>query len=155
MSIFKKLSRHEESRVNMITMLAAGLSRIALPKLSEEAIAVAIIVITYGLLLVALVSDLYVIIGSTIIFLAALLLLVFTKFLQMTRSKPDDERSARCSVTAARNGFAVALVLLAALTVVYQLHFAPLSMTDVLSTIWGICTVVYVLSYSHYMRVGC
>jgi len=132
MSISKKLSRHEESGVNIATMLVAGLARIALPKLSEEAVGVAIIVITYGLILAAWVSELYMIIGSTIIFLAALLL-VFTKFVQMTRSKPDDERSARCSLTAARNGFVVALVMLAALTVVYQLHFTPLGMTDMLS----------------------
>lgn len=121
---------------------------------TEESRIGAVILLTFALLLLAMVFDMYVVIGSTVIFLAIMLLLVFAVLTGKNIGQPKDERTALCSLNATRNGFVTAIVLMTLLTVAAQLKITPLTTVDVLSAAWGLSVMVYMLSYLFYKRIA-
>jgi uncharacterized membrane protein len=65
----------------------------------------------------------------------------------------QDERSAKCSLAASRNGFVVAIALMALLAATVSLG-APYSVITVAQIVWGLSIAVYLLSYLYYKRVA-
>ncbi|CAJ35624.1 hypothetical protein NRC14 [Methanocella arvoryzae MRE50] len=90
----------------------------------------------------------------TIAVVALLVVLTIYSVLVKKRSgEPQDERSAKCSLLASRNGFIVAIALVTLLGVTVKLG-APISMDSLVQMTWGLSTATYFLSYIAYKRLG-
>jgi uncharacterized membrane protein len=69
------------------------------------------------------------------------------------KGEPQDERTAKCSLMASRNGFVVATILIALIAVGVRLG-APYSPIDMVQIVWGFGVMTYLLSYLYYKKVA-
>ena len=118
----------------------------------ESKIAVAIL-LTFAILLVTGVYPQYVL-WITIAIVALLVVLTIYSVLVKKRSgEPQDERSAKCSLLASRNGFIVAIALISLIAVATKLG-ATISIDSLVQMAWGWSIGTYFISYLAYKRFG-
>lgn len=123
---------------------------------TEESKISVVILLTFALLLVTGILPGYVLF-TTVAFIMVLIGLAAYKYLSKTPKisfrETQDERSAKCSLAASRNGFIVAIVLMALLAAAVSLG-APFSVITVAQIVWGVSMATYFLSYLYYKRVA-
>lgn len=120
---------------------------------TEESRTAIVILLTFGVLLVTGIYPEYVL-WATIA--AITLLIAFTISTALARKRygePQDERSAKCSLIACRNGFTAAMILTALLAVSVKLG-SPLGIDGMIQIVWGLSVMTYFLSYLAYKRFG-
>lgn len=120
---------------------------------TEESKISLVILLTFALLLVTGVFPLYVLF-TTIAFI--IVLVGFVIYCYMAKREPgevQDERSMKCSLAASRNGFMVAVTLIALLAAATSLG-APYSVITAAQIVWGLSIASYLLSYEYYKRIS-
>jgi cobalamin synthase len=120
---------------------------------TEESKIALVILLTFAVLLVTGVYPQYVM-WMTIAVIALLIVLAIFAVLSKKRyGEPQDERSAKCSLMASRNGLIMAMVLIALLGVAVKLG-STMSIDSLVQTVWGLSVATYFLSYLAYKRFG-
>ena len=119
---------------------------------TEESIISIVILLTFAILLVTGIYPQYVLWATAVVVGLIVLLMIYAA---VTRKKgqPQDERTAKCSLMASRNGFVVVTVLIALLAAAVSLG-APYSPIDMVQIVWGLGVATYMLSYMYYKRVA-
>lgn len=119
---------------------------------TEESRVSLVILFTFALVLLAGVYEAYVLWLTVIVMIAIIALWAYSMLIKKTFGERQDERSAKLSLVASRNGFicAVVLIALAAVSVRLGLAIDVISMTEM---VWELSVAVYFLSYLYYKRV--
>lgn len=121
-------------------------------KTEESRIAVAILA-TFALLLVTGIYPQYVLWATIALTVLIIGLMAYAMLTKKPAGEVQDERSAKCSLAASRNGFVVAIALMALLAAAVSLG-APYSVITIAQIVWGLSIAVYLLSYLYYKRVA-
>lgn len=121
-------------------------------KTEESKVAIAIL-LTFAVLLVTGVYPQYVLWMTIAVVALLILLTIYTLVARKKSGEPQDERSAKCSLMASRNGFIVAVILVTLLGVTVKLGI-PISIDSLVQMIWGLSMATYFLSYLVYKRFG-
>ena len=119
---------------------------------TEESRIAIIILLTFALLLMTGVYPQYVLVLTAVMVVGGIILGIYLWLTGQKEGEVQDERSARCSLRASRNGFVVSIVLTALLAVAVKLG-SPLSTFDMVQIVWGWGMATYFLSYLYYKRV--
>ncbi len=120
-------------------------------KTEESRIAI-IILFTFALLLITGVYPQYVLILTAVLVTAGIVLGIYMWLTGKKEGEKQDERSERCSLQASRNGFVVAIVLVALLAVAVKLG-SPMGTAEMIQVVWGLSMATYLLSYLVYKRL--
>jgi uncharacterized membrane protein len=121
-------------------------------KTEESKIAI-VILLTFAVLLATGVYPQYVLWLTAAVVVLMIILAIYGLVVKKKQGEPQDERSAKCSMMASRNGFIVAILLVTLLGVVVKLG-APISMDSLIQMVWGLSMATYFLSYLTYKRFG-
>jgi uncharacterized membrane protein len=121
-------------------------------KTEESRIAI-VILLTFIVLLVTGIYPQYVLWMTTAIIALLILLAVYATLSKKRYGEPQDERTAKCSMRASRNGFIIAMVLTALLAVAVKLG-SPIGIDGMVQIVWGLSMTTYFLSYLYYKRVA-
>lgn len=119
---------------------------------TEESRISVIILLTFAMLLLTGIYPEYVL-WLTAALIGLILVLGIYAIMTKKKGEPQDERSARGSLMASRNGFVIAIVLTALLAVAVKLE-APITIGDMIQMVWGMSMATYFLSYLYYKRVA-
>jgi hypothetical protein len=119
--------------------------------ITEESRTSVIIFLSFVLLLVTGVYEQYVLWISAGIIAIIVIVSIYAMLWKKKYGEPQDERSARCSLAASRNGFIVVMVLSALLAAGVKLG-APYDVIDMVRMVWGLGVAAYFLSYLYYKR---
>lgn len=120
---------------------------------TEESKTAIVILLTFAVLLVTGVYPQYVLLMTVAVVALLILLAVYGLVSKKKYGEPQDERSAKCSLMASRNGFIVAVILVTLLGVTVKLGI-PISMDSLVQMVWGLSMATYFLSYLGYKRLG-
>ncbi len=121
---------------------------------TEESKVAVVIMITFAVLLLSGIFPQYVLwITVALLVLIAGLAVYAAVSKRKKRDEPQDERTAKCSLMASRNGFIVAMVLLALIAGAVRMG-APYRPVDMVQIVWGLGITTYLLSYLYYKRVA-
>jgi uncharacterized membrane protein len=120
-------------------------------KTEESRIAV-VILLTFAVLLVSGIFPQYVL-WATVAILGFMAVLGIYAALTKHKGEPQDERTAKCSLMASRNGFVVVTVLIVLIAASVRLG-APYSPIDMVQIVWGFGVMTYMLSYFYYKRIA-
>ncbi|BAI62803.1 hypothetical protein MCP_2731 [Methanocella paludicola SANAE] len=119
-------------------------------KTEESRIAV-VILATFALLLVTGIFPQYVL-WMTVGLIGLIVGLAIYAYLTKRKStEVQDERSARCSLAASRNGFIVAIALIALIGAAVSIG-APFTVIGATQVVWGLSMAAYLLSYLYYKK---
>lgn len=118
-------------------------------KTEESRIAITVIA-TFALLLVTGIYPRYVVYATLVLAALVMVLVAYSMRKGSAGDKPD-ERTAKCSLAASRNGFIVAIVLMTLLGAAVSIG-APISVIAVTQIVWGLSMAAYFLSYLYYKR---
>lgn len=121
-------------------------------KTEESKIAI-VILLTFAVLLVTGVYPQYVLWLTAAVVALMIILAIYGLVVKKKQGEPQDERSAKCSLMATRNGFIVAMILVALLGVAVKLG-STMSIDSMVQIIWGLSIATYFLSYLAYKRFG-
>ncbi len=119
---------------------------------TEESKIGIVILLTFALLIVSGIFEAYVV-WATVATLA--LLIIFWVYALLSKKRygeTQDERTAKCSLMAARNGFVVATILIALVAATSRMGatYDPINLVQI---VWGFGVMTYMLSYLYYKRV--
>jgi hypothetical protein len=120
-------------------------------KTEESRIAI-VILLTFAALLVTGIYPQYVL-WATVALIGLIVALGVYAALTKKKGEPQDERSARCSLMASRNGFIVVTILISLIAAAVSLG-APYSPIDMVQIVWGFGVMTYFLSYLYYKRMN-
>jgi uncharacterized membrane protein len=120
-------------------------------KTEESRIAI-VILLTFSVLLVTGIYPQYVL-WATVTLIGLIVVLGVYAMLSKKKGEPQDERTAKCSLMASRNGFIVAMVLTALVAVAVELD-SPLGVAGMIQVVWGLGMATYFLSYLYYKRIA-
>jgi uncharacterized membrane protein len=121
---------------------------------TEESRVGVVIMITFAVLLLSGIFPQYVLWTTVaLLFLIAGLAVYASISKRKKRNEPQDERTAKCSLMASRNGFILAMVLLAMIAAAVRMG-APYSPVDMVQIVWGLGIMTYLLSYLYYKKVA-
>lgn len=122
-------------------------------KIEETKVAVAILA-SFGLLLVSLVLDMYNVVGMAIALVAVIIFVFFALAILKKPKELRDERSERFSFLASRNGFVVSILAVTAFCIIARVaRLSAYWIIDMLSAVWGVGVITYMLSYLYYHRM--
>ncbi|MGA9140616.1 MAG: hypothetical protein WBZ29_10355 [Methanocella sp.] len=121
-------------------------------KTEESRIAI-VILLTFIVLLVTGIYPQYVLWMTAAIIVLLVVLAIYAALSKKRYGEPQDERTAKCSMTASRNGFIVAMILTALLAVAVKLG-SPIGIDGMVQIVWGLSMMTYFLSYIYYKRVA-
>ncbi|WP_424357687.1 hypothetical protein [Methanocella sp. MCL-LM] len=121
-------------------------------KTEESKIAI-VILLTFAVLLVTGVYPEYVLWLTVAVIALLILLAIYALVTKKSKGEPQDERSARCSLLASRNGFIMAIVLITLIAVATRLG-ATISIDSLVQMAWGLSMATFFLSYLAYKRFG-
>jgi uncharacterized membrane protein (DUF4010 family) len=121
-------------------------------KTEESRIAI-VIMLTFAVLLVSGIFPQYVLWATVALLVLIAGLAVYAAISKKKHGEPQDERSAKCSMMASRNGFIVVTVLIALIAAAVQMG-APYRPIDMVQIVWGFGVMAYFLSYLYYKRVA-
>ncbi len=119
-------------------------------KTEESRIAI-VILATFALLLVTGIFPQYVLWMTAGLLALIAGLAVYAYLTKKQSAEVQDERSARCSLAASRNGFAVAMVLVALIGAAAGMG-APFTVVGATQVVWGLSMATYLLSYLYYKK---
>ena len=119
-------------------------------KTEESRIAV-VILLTFAVLLVSGIFPQYVL-WATVALLGLMVVLGIYAALTKHKGEPQDERTAKCSLMASRNGFVVVTVLDSPASGSRSPR-SPLYPIDMVQIVWGFGVMTYMLSYYYYKRI--
>ena len=119
---------------------------------TEESRIGIVILFTFAVLLISGVYPQYVVYATALMVAAGVVSGVYMWMTGRKEGERQDERSARCSLLASRNGFVVSVVLMALLAVAVKLG-SPMDTIDMVQIVWGLGITTYFLSYLYYKRV--
>ncbi|MCD1296072.1 hypothetical protein CUJ83_13800 [Methanocella sp. CWC-04] len=121
---------------------------------TEESRISIIILLTFALLLLTGIYPQYVLYTTVAFLIVIAALTVYQKIVKKRVMKYEqyDERTERCSLLATRNGFLVAIVMMALSAVLIKLG-STMDMFDMLQMIWGLSIGTYMLSYLYYKKM--
>lgn len=120
---------------------------------TEESKMAIVILLTFAVLLVTGVYPQYVLWMTVAVVALLIVLATYTALSKKSYGEPQDERSAKCSLLASRNGFVAAIILITLLGVTVKLG-APISIESLVQMVWGLSMATYFLSYLGYKRFG-
>jgi hypothetical protein len=120
---------------------------------TEESKTAIVILLTFAVLLVTGVYPQYVLWLTAAVVALMIILAIYGLVVKKKQSEPQDERSAKCSLMASRNGLIIAMILIAALGVAVKLG-STMSMDSLVQIVWGLSVATYFLSYLAYKRFG-
>jgi uncharacterized membrane protein len=120
---------------------------------TEESKTAIVILLTFAVLLATGVYPQYVLLLTIAVVALIVLLAIYELVVKKKSGEPQDERSAKCSLLASRNGFIAAIVLVTLVGVAVKLG-APISMDSLIQMTWGLSMAAYFLSYLAYKRLG-
>jgi uncharacterized membrane protein YjfL (UPF0719 family) len=120
---------------------------------TEESRLGVVIMLTFALLLVSGIFEDYVWWATVAILALLIVCWIYALLSKKTYGEPQDERTARCSLMASRNGFIVVTVLIALIAVAVR-SGAPFEPIDMVQLVWGFGVMAYFLSYIYYKRVA-
>ncbi len=109
------------------------------------------ILATFALLLVTGIYPQYVM-WMTLGLLALIVgLAIYAYLTKRKNTEVQDERSARCSLAASRNGFIVAMALIALIGAAVSIG-ATFTVIGATQVVWGLSMAAYFLSYLYYKK---
>jgi uncharacterized membrane protein len=112
-----------------------------------------VILFTFAVLLVSGIFPQYVLWMTIALLILIVGLAIYAKISkQKNQGEPQDERTAKCSLMASRNGFIIVTVLTALIAAAVRLG-APYEPIDMIQIIWGFGVMTYFLTYLYYKRV--
>jgi uncharacterized membrane protein len=118
---------------------------------TEESRMSVVILATFAILLVTGIFPEYVMWMTAGLLVLIIGLGVYAYLTKKQSTEVQDERSAKCSLAASRNGFAVAMVLVA-LTGAAVSMGAPFTVIGAAQVVWGLSMATYLLSYLYYKK---
>lgn len=119
---------------------------------TEESRVSIIILLTFAILLITGIYPQYVLWMTAGLLLIIVATGIYAAIIKKRYGEPRDERSERCSLKAARNGFLVAIVTTALTAVVIQVG-SNVDIEGMINMVWGLSIAAYLLSYLYYKRV--
>jgi uncharacterized membrane protein len=119
---------------------------------TEESRISVVILATFALLLVTGIFPQYVLWATIALVILILGLMAYAWLAKKKAGEIPDERSAKCSMAASRNGFVMAMVVLALSGAAASMG-APLTVVAVTQIVWGLSMAAYFLSYLYYKRI--
>ncbi len=119
---------------------------------TEESKISIVILLTFALLIVSGMFEAYVIWTAVALVALLIILWVYALLSKKRYGEAQDERTAKCSLMAARNGFVVATVLIALMAAAFRtgINDNPI---DLVQIVWGFGIMTYLLSYLYYKRI--
>jgi uncharacterized membrane protein len=118
---------------------------------TEESRMSVVILATFAILLVTGIFPEYVMWMTAGLLVLIVGLGVYAYLTKKQSTEVQDERSAKCSLAASRNGFAVAMVLVALIGAAVSMG-APFTVIGAAQVVWGLSMATYLLSYLYYKK---
>lgn len=118
---------------------------------TEESRMSVVILATFALLLVTGIFPQYVMWMTAGLLVLIVGLGAYAYLTKKQSTEVQDERSAKCSLAASRNGFAVAMVLVALIGAAVSMG-APFTVIGAAQVVWGLSMATYLLSYLYYKK---
>jgi uncharacterized membrane protein len=118
---------------------------------TEESRMSVVIMATFAILLVTGIFPEYVMWMTAGLLVLIVGLGVYAYLTKKQSTEVQDERSAKCSLAASRNGFAVAMVLVALIGAAVSMG-APFTVIGAAQVVWGLSMATYLLSYLYYKK---
>lgn len=118
---------------------------------TEESRMSVVILATFALLLVTGIFPQYVMWMTAGLLVLIVGLGAYAYLMKKQSTEVQDERSAKCSLAASRNGFAVAMVLVALIGAAVSMG-APFTVIGAAQVVWGLSMATYLLSYLYYKK---
>jgi uncharacterized membrane protein YjfL (UPF0719 family) len=120
---------------------------------TEESRISVVIMATFALLLVTGIFPQYVLWMTAGLLVLIIGLAVYASLTKKQSAEVQDERSAKCSLAASRNGFIVAMGFMALIGAAVSMG-APFTVVDATQVVWGLSMATYLLSYLYYKKAG-
>lgn len=120
---------------------------------TEESRISVVIMATFALLLVTGIFPQYVLWMTAGLLVLIIGLAVYASMTKKQSAEVQDERSAKCSLAASRNGFIVAMGFMALIGAAVSMG-APFTVVDATQVVWGLSMATYLLSYLYYKKAG-
>jgi uncharacterized membrane protein YjfL (UPF0719 family) len=120
---------------------------------TEESRISVVIMATFALLLVTGIFPQYVLWMTAGLLVLIIGLAVYARLTKKQSAEVQDERSAKCSLAASRNGFIVAMGFMALIGAAVSMG-APFTVVDATQVVWGLSMATYLLSYLYYKKAG-
>lgn len=118
---------------------------------TEESRIGVVIMATFALLLVTGIFPQYVLWMTAVLLVLIAGLAIYAYLTKRQSTEVQDERSAKCSLAASRNGFVMAIVLVALIGAAVSIG-APFTVIGAAQVIWGLSMAAYLLSYLYYKK---
>jgi uncharacterized membrane protein len=120
---------------------------------TEESRISVVITATFVLLLVTGIFPQYVMWMTAGLLALIIGLAIYARLTKKQSAEVQDERSAKCSLAASRNGFIVAMGFMALIGAAVSMG-APFTVVAATQVVWGLSMATYLLSYLYYKKAG-